>query len=538
MEISKHRSKKISSIVVLFLIWVLSSCATTGVHSKEKSLESKSETFREAERHYNAGDYELALDLFIKAEKSEPTNWFTYNRIGWTYLYLLKYQDAIFQFNKSKALEERWGTYVGLGKSYFESGNYEDADKAFFKAVKLAESEYDKNQIKVSMTNCYVNQGNYQKAFEILGPKPYLGVSVKNTKGGIEIIKVVKGSPANLSGLLPGDILTKFNGKKLENIDHKEFIKEILGKQRFGSEAIVQIKRNEIHQEKIVSIGITPNLTKTYVDQKQKNNNKLVNTISVRWAVIIGISTYHDSQIPSLRYASRDAQSFYDWAVSPVGGKYAPSRVKLLLNNDATLLNIKKTIFEWLSSALNEDMVTIYFAGHGSPESPDSSNNLFLLTYDTQYQSLATTAFPMWDIETALKRYIKAKKVIVIADACHSGGVGQSFEIARRSNRGIKVNRISSGMQNLSQVGDGICVISASSENQFSREGQHWGGGHGVFTFFLLKGLMGDADYNNNNSVNLGELTSYLSEQVRRETKNTQSPIVSGRYDPALTIGH
>ena len=538
MEIWKHKSKLISSIVVLFLILILSSCATTGVPSKEQSLGSKSETLSEAERQYNAGDYDLALDLFIKAEKSEAPNWFIYNRIGWTYFHLLKYQDAIFQFNKANALKENWGTYQGLGKAYFESGNYEDANTAFSMALKFAENDYDKSQIKLTMTSCYVNQGNYQKAFEILGQKPYLGLSIKNSKDGIEIVSVTKGSPANLSGLLPGDIITKFNGKKLENIDHKEFIKEILGKQHFGSEALVQIKRNEIYQEKIVSIGITPNLAKTYADQKQINDNKLVKTISVRWAVIIGISTYQDSQIPSLRYASRDAQSFYDWAVSPVGGKYAPSRVKLLLNNDATLLNIKKTIFEWLSGALSEDMVTIYFAGHGSPESPDSPSNLFLLTYDTQYQSLATTAFPMWDIETALKRYIKAKKVIVIADACHSGGVGQPFEIASRSNRGIKVNKISSGIQNLSQVGDGICVISASSENQFSQESQHWGGGHGVFTFFLLKGLIGDADYNNNNSVNLGELTSYLSEQVRRETKNTQCPIVAGRYDPALTIGH
>jgi uncharacterized caspase-like protein len=64
-----------------------------------------------------------------------------------------------------------------------------------------------------------------------------------------------------------------------------------------------------------------------------------------------------------------------------------------------------------------------------------------------------------------------------------------------------------------------------------------WGGGHGVFTYFLIKGLQGDADYNHDQSVSLGELTSYLSEQVRRETRNEQSPTVSGRYDPALSLG-
>jgi uncharacterized caspase-like protein len=143
----------------------------------------------------------------------------------------------------------------------------------------------------------------------------------------------------------------------------------------------------------------------------------------------------------------------------------------------------------------------------------------------------------MWDIETALKRFIKARKVVVIADACHSGGIGHSFDIARRATRGITVNPISSGIQSLSKVGDGIAVISASDDRQFSQEGKQWGGGHGVFTHFLLKGLKGEADYNKDGRITLGELIPYLSEQVRRETSNAQAPTVSGKFDPALSIG-
>lgn len=255
-----------------------------------------------------------------------------------------------------------------------------------------------------------------------------------------------------------------------------------------------------------------------------------------KWAVVIGISEYHDTRIPSLRYAAADAKAFYNWIISSQGGKYAPSRVKLLLNRGATGKNIKNSLFVWLKQAIEEDLVTIYFAGHGSPESPDSQNNLFLFPYDTQYDNIASTGFPMWDIETALKRFIKAKKVIVIADACHSGGVGQSFDIARRAARGIKVNPISSGLQRLSQIGDGVCVISASDDKQFSQEDRKWGGGHGVFTYFLLKGLKGDADYSGDGRVTLGELIPYLSEQVRRETRNVQYPTVAGKFDPALSI--
>jgi uncharacterized caspase-like protein len=256
-----------------------------------------------------------------------------------------------------------------------------------------------------------------------------------------------------------------------------------------------------------------------------------------KWAVVVGISSYRDSQVPDLRYASADAKSFYDWAVSATGGRYAPARIRLLLDEQATAANIKNALFNWLGQALEEDVVTIYFAGHGSPQSPDHPDNLYLLPHDCRYDNIATTGFPMWDIETALKRFIKAKKVVVIADACHSGGVGQSFDIARRAKRDLKVNPVSTGIQKLTQVGEGVCVISASDENQYSQESKDWGGGHGVFTYFLLKGLKGDADYNKDASVNLGELTSYVSQEVRRATKNTQSPTVAGRYDPAITIG-
>jgi len=256
-----------------------------------------------------------------------------------------------------------------------------------------------------------------------------------------------------------------------------------------------------------------------------------------RWAVIIGVSEYEDSRIGSLRYAAADARAFYDWCVSPEGGRYAPARVKLLTNDDATARNVKSALFKWLKQTIAEDVVTIYLAGHGSPESPDSPENLFFLVSDTDYNDIASTGFPMWDIHTALKRFIPARRVVVIADACHSGGVGKAFDVARRSGRGMKVNRISSAFQELANIGSGVCVLSASDENQMSQEGVEWGG-HGVFTHFLLKGLEGAADYSKDSRVTLGELVPYLSEQVRRATGSAQSPTVAGKFDPALTIGH
>lgn len=256
---------------------------------------------------------------------------------------------------------------------------------------------------------------------------------------------------------------------------------------------------------------------------------------SQRWAVVIGVSRYADSRIPTLRYANADARSFYTWLVSPKGGKYAPSHVRLLLDNQATAANMRDALFSWLRQAIEEDVVVIYFAGHGSPDSPDTPQNLYLLPYDTQYDSIASTGFPMWDIETALKRFIKAKRVVVIADACHSGGVGGGFDMAHRS--APESNRINSGIQNLSAIGEGIAVLSAADDRQLSAESAKFGGGHGVFTYYLMEGLQGQADYNGDGQVTMGELIPYLSESVRRATLNAQSPTIAGKFDPALSIG-
>lgn len=264
----------------------------------------------------------------------------------------------------------------------------------------------------------------------------------------------------------------------------------------------------------------------------------LSSSSSKRWAVVIGVSQYSDSRIPSLRYGAADAKSFYDWLVDKNGGRYAPSQVKLLTDKDATNERIRDALFNWLRQAIAEDIVTIYFAGHGSPDSPDTPDNLYLLPHDAQYDRITTTAFPMWDIETALKRFIKAKRVVVIADACHSGGVGQQFDIARRNVSDPKQNSISRGMQNLSTISSGIAVISASDDSQFSAEGEQFGGGHGVFTWYLLNGLQGQADYNNDKQVTLGELIPYLSENVRRETRSAQSPTISGKFDPSMKISY
>lgn len=253
------------------------------------------------------------------------------------------------------------------------------------------------------------------------------------------------------------------------------------------------------------------------------------------FSLVVGISEYRDPEIPRLRYAERDAFLFHDWLVSPQGGGLRPENVKLLTNERATLRNIKSAMFDWLAQAVEEDTVVIFFAGHGTPQSPFVRENMYLLTHDSEIGNVPVTAFPMWDIRTAIQRHIRARRIVILADACHSGGIGNEFLVAARSAESHP-NPISEGFIDLATIDPGICVITASAYNQESWEGPQWGGGHGVFTYTLVEALKGAADRNLDGVVTVAELGQYLSRKVRERTRGAQTPEITGDFDPNMRI--
>lgn len=251
-----------------------------------------------------------------------------------------------------------------------------------------------------------------------------------------------------------------------------------------------------------------------------------------RWAVIVGVSEYGNPAIKNLAYADRDARAFAEFLKSPSGGGFEEDRVKMLLNKDATLQNVKTALFNFLRQTVDKDLVIIYFAGHGAPE-PANPNNNYLLCYDTDPNSLETTAFPMWDVNTALQRYIPSKRVVVFTDACHSGGI--SSDIATRGMSTTEDNMINQYLADLSKTKEGIIVFTASQAGEVSQELEKLG--HGVFTYFLLQGMKGEADFNNDYTVTIGELMDFVEEKVKRQTSGNQHPTRNqGTYDKDLTI--
>ncbi len=252
-----------------------------------------------------------------------------------------------------------------------------------------------------------------------------------------------------------------------------------------------------------------------------------------RYAVIIGISKFKDKNIPPLKYADRDAQSFYDFLISPTGGSFNSDNVLLMKNEDATLKNVKDGLTNFLKRAIDDDFVIVYIASHGEPE-PDRPQNLFLLTHDSELDKLASTAYHMENVNLDMKRYISADRLIFLADACHAGGIASGGFGARGFT-----NPINSALSALSTTKEGWAMITASRAGEVSLESDKWGNGHGAFTYALLEGLNGKADIagNYNGIVTIAEAFDYLESKVKRETQSAQHPVITGDFDNSMPLG-
>ena len=282
-----------------------------------------------------------------------------------------------------------------------------------------------------------------------------------------------------------------------------------------------------------------PQTTKPQEDRGiavQRMRDEAVSRKVGRWAVVVGISDYkfdtrwHPQKgIMDLQYAHNDALSFADFLKSPAGGAFPPDRVLLLTNREATVREVRKAIGDFLAQSLEDDLVIIFFAGHGSPD-PKNPKNLYLLCHDTEPGNYYGTAFPMWEIDTALSRAIRSQRVIVLADACHSAGVGGTRSTSMSKN-------FNEYMTKLAGSKEGLTKITASRADEFSQEKRFPEGGHGMFTYYLLKGLKGEADENRDGFVTMKESFDYLYDRVRSESRHSQNPWTSAYVSADIPIG-
>jgi tetratricopeptide (TPR) repeat protein len=242
------------------------------------------------------------------------------------------------------------------------------------------------------------------------------------------------------------------------------------------------------------------------------------------YAVVIGVAKYEKlAPEDDLSFPETDADAIRQVLISKQGGAFPDANVRLLVGRDATLQNMREALEEWLPSHVQEqDRALVYFAGHGFVK----GGRGYLAPWDVDPASPETTAYPM-DLVGKDLESVKAKWKVLLVDACHSGKiVGESTDEAVNAQ--------------LAQLPSGFLNLTATGARESSYEDPRLG--FGVFSYFVKKGLEGNADASPCDGViTAEELVDYVrrevSSYVRRYGKS-QTPTDHERdYDNNMILG-
>lgn len=236
------------------------------------------------------------------------------------------------------------------------------------------------------------------------------------------------------------------------------------------------------------------------------------------YAVIIGISDYPMTS-RDLAFSDDDANRLYFHLRSPEGGALPQSQIRKLVDKEATKENILKVSEEIFSKADDNDLVIFYYSGHGLRNGfiPYDSHNDNTVVYHEELSTIFNKS--------------KAKQKVVIADACHAGGLGYLTE------KGVSspLEDLSpSFYQKLYDTDEGYAFILSSKSRELSYE--HDGLRSGVFSHFLIKGLKGKANDNGDDLINIAELFKYTKTNVYKFTDGKQTPIIFGKIDGKMPL--
>ncbi|MCY7323671.1 MAG: caspase family protein [Phormidesmis sp. CAN_BIN36] len=207
------------------------------------------------------------------------------------------------------------------------------------------------------------------------------------------------------------------------------------------------------------------------------------------WILLVGVNHYQDSHLPSLQYPALDCQGLAD-ALTEATQEF-PQR-EICIHHDfgvnvPQLASVRQTLQQMVTDAQPQDTVLVYFSGHGVLD--DRTQQAVLCLADTQKDRLLETGFAVAELLNLLGQ-CAARQQVIWLDACHSGGM------TLRSARGQSIlsNPTAQMMNVLGQraaQSQGFYALLSCDRAQQSWEFPELG--HGVFTYFLMRGLRGEA---------------------------------------------
>ncbi len=239
------------------------------------------------------------------------------------------------------------------------------------------------------------------------------------------------------------------------------------------------------------------------------------------WALVIGIEDY--SHLPDVEYARRDAIVVKEYFIKVLG--VPEENTVTLIDGDATKGRIEGFIKQYIPANVSKDTTLyVYFAGHGAPNM--ATGIPYLVPHDGDVRFLEQTGYNLKSFYQDLDN-LKLQRVYVFLDSCFSGVAARAAEMLSTGARPALVH-----VEDVQIESEDLVSLSAASAGEVSNsypEAQH-----GLFTYYLLRALGGEADANDDRWVSVKELYTYVKTHVIRVARRQgteQTPVIMPSLD-------
>lgn len=263
-----------------------------------------------------------------------------------------------------------------------------------------------------------------------------------------------------------------------------------------------------------------PSASGTSASAGVSSTKRIDRPIRDKWALVVGIGQFASDKIPKLKYAAKDASDFAAFLVKEA--HFAPDHVRVLLNDKATERRVMSELgSKFLARVVEpDDLVVVFFSTHGSPAQLDLRGANYLVAYDSDPADLYVSGLDMQKILESISERVLTDRVLLVLDACHSGGAGHASKGLNRTGN--------FDAQALAQ-GSGQLVICSSLPEQQSWESARYK--NGVFTKQLLDGLRAGGM-----KTKLGEAFKFVEHAVADEVKEDrpgarQTPVLNSKWN-------
>ena len=389
----------------------------------------------------------------------------------------------------------------------FSKSQYENAKKKLLKSnnTKITKKETKQEKFKPEKTI----QDNEAPIIDIAS-------TITVNDASYEIEGKVSDKSNDIFIIVDGRTITAKNGKfKIKRFSPVNDKFKIIAIDQWGNTSKPKLDNIIIDQQETVATNVIDALDPSKIKTKSSKN---------RVALIFGIEKY--VQAPDASFANLDAKYFYEYARKGFG--ISKSNIKLLVDEDANLISSLGTLKKWLPGKVVEGKteLIIFFAGHGLGSS--DGKELYLLPQDSDPDLLTRTALSRTELFKSIID-LNPKSVTMFFDTCYSG-ISRDDKTLLASARPIRITPGDDGI-----VPDNFTIFSASQLDQISsglKEAKH-----GIFSYYLMKGLEGKADSNNDNKITNGELLDYMDSKVSQKASalgRKQNPSLRGDPEKVL----